>query len=62
MAKYKMFELKVVAENEAARTADHISELLKSVANDIDNGKYSGNILDQNGNTVGSFGFFSKDF
>jgi hypothetical protein len=41
--------------------APETARILRNIADKIENGKASGKVLDENGNTVGQFGFYTNN-
>jgi hypothetical protein len=41
--------------NDAMREPEHVSDALRSIADKIDSGEYTGTVTDENGSNVGTF-------
>ena len=53
-----MFVLRINGGNAAFKdNPNELTRILRDCADKIDNGRYSGRLLDINGNTVGAYGF-----
>lgn len=51
------FKLEIKLGNSAMQGAGQVAGALREVAAKIDRGRYDGKIMDDNGNSVGTYGF-----